>query len=234
MVTTLSRSRASKQTVSDAKSEAGGSATPMPVRLRRQPALMAGGVVAICLGALLAAWAWTATTHTTSVLAARVTIHAGQVITAADLEQVQLGDAAALDPLPASAFGSVVGRRASLDIAAGSLVTATATTTAAFPPAGQSVVGVSLTAAQVPAVGLSPGVDVRVVVTPGQNGAAPSGAPLSTPAQVVDTHTDQTNGNTIVDVLVPYADAGVLAAQAATGNVALVLDSNTAGNQGGS
>jgi hypothetical protein len=36
---------------------------------------------------------------------------------------------------------------------------------------------------------------------------------------------DETTGNTVVNVLVPYADAGVLAARAATGNVALVLDS---------
>ena len=39
-----------------------------PPKLRRRPALAAGAVAAICLGALLAGWAWTATTSTQEVL----------------------------------------------------------------------------------------------------------------------------------------------------------------------
>jgi hypothetical protein len=66
---------------------------------------------------------------------------------------------------------------------------------------------------------------VRIVLTPGQNGAAPAGTPQFSTAEVVDTRTDESTGNTVVDVLVPYADATLLAARAATGDVALVLDS---------
>ncbi|HEY6932720.1 MAG TPA: hypothetical protein VI452_04925, partial [Marmoricola sp.] len=61
--------------------------------------------------------------------------------------------------------------------------------------------------------------------TPGEGGDQPSGSPQFTAAQVVDSRTDAANGQAVVDVLVPYADASVLAARAATGNVALVLDS---------
>ena len=202
-------------------------ATPLvpPPKLRRRPALLAGGIVAICLGAILAAWAWTATTHTQEVLAARTTIARGSVIGAADLQRVRINADPALHPLPASAYEDVVGKRAALDIAAGGLLTAGATTSSALPPAGMSVVGIALTPAQAPALRLQSGDRVRIVVTPGEGGDQPSGAPQFTAARVVDSHVDEAGGQLVVDVLVPYADASVLAARAATGDVALVLDS---------
>jgi hypothetical protein len=198
--------------------------TPPP-KLRRRPALVAGGIAAICVGALLAAWAWTATTHTEEVLAASETIHRGDVITAKDIQRVRISGDPALQPLLASAYDSVIGQRAALDVAAGGLLTAETTTDQALPPDGQSIVGISLTAAQAPALPLKGGDRVRIVVTPGQNGANHAGAPPFSVAEVVDTRSDEATGNTLVDVLVTYADASVLASRAATGNVALVLDS---------
>src|SRR4051794_2641735 len=99
--------------------------TPPP-KLRRRPSLIAGGVAAVCLGALLAAWAWTSTTSTEEDLAARKTIHRGDVIIADDIERVRISGEPTLQPLPASAFDSVVGQRAALDIAAGGLLTSEA------------------------------------------------------------------------------------------------------------
>lgn len=197
---------------------------PPPPKLRRRPALIASAVAAICLGALLGGWVWTSTSHTEEVLAARVTIARGSVITAGDVERVRINTDTALRPLSASQYGAVVGKRAALDIAAGGLITADATTSVALPPAGQSVVGIALTPAQAPALPLQSGDNVRVIVTPNKDGSAPAGAPTFTAAQVVDSHTDDATGTTVVDVLVPYADASVLAEQATTGNVALVLD----------
>jgi hypothetical protein len=196
-----------------------------PLTLRRRPALVAGGVAAICLGVLLAVWAWTSTTHTEEVLAARTTIHRGDVISASNIERVRISSDAALNPLPASAYDSVIGKRAALDVAAGGLLTPDSTAAQALPPKGESVVGISLTPAQLPALALQSGDHVRIVLTPGQNGAAPAGTPQFSTAEVVDTRTDESTGNTVVDVLVPYADATLLAARAATGDVALVLDS---------
>jgi hypothetical protein len=196
-----------------------------PPKLRRRPALVAGALVAICLGAILAAWAWTSTTHTREVLAARATIARGSVISAGDLQRVRINADPALRPLPASAYEDVVGKRAALDIAAGGLLTAEATTASALPPAGMSVVGIALTPAQAPALRLHSGDRVRIVVTPGEGGDQPSGSPQFTAARVVGSRTDAVSGQTVVDVLVPYADASVLAARAATGSVALVLDS---------
>lgn len=198
--------------------------TPPP-KLRRRPALIAGGVATICSGALLAAWAWTATTQTEEVLAARSTIHQGDIITAEDLQQVRISGDPAVKPLPASAYDRVIGQRAALDVAAGSLLTSESTSSAAVPPQGQSVVGISLTAAQVPALPLRGGDRVRIVVTPGLDGTEPDRIPEFSSAEVIDTRIDEVTGNTVVDVLVPHAEASVLAVRTATGNVVLILDS---------
>lgn len=203
-------------------------AAPPPVpppKLRRRPALIAGGIVAICLGAILAAWAWTTTSNTQEVLAARHTIERGAVIQADDIQRVRINADPALKPLPASQYDDVVGQHAALDIAAGGLLTSDATTSSALPPAGMSVVGVALTSAQAPGLALHTGDRVRVVVTPAQGDEAPSGVPVFSEAEVAGARTDEATGQRVVDLLVPHADATVLAARVATGKVALVLDS---------
>jgi hypothetical protein len=201
-----------------------------PVKLRRRPALVVIAVVVTALGCLLGAWAWSATTSTQEVLAATHTIHRGEVIQPVDIQRIRISSDPALTPLPASAYDSVVGHRAALDISAGGLLTTDSTSTAPMPPKGQSVVGISLTPAQVPAIPMHGGDKVRIIVTPGDNGDADAGTPPFTSAVVVDTALDDTTGNTVVNVLVPYPDASVLAARAATGHVALVLDSADSGS----
>lgn len=196
-----------------------------PVKLQRRPALVVIAVAITALGCLLGAWAWGATTSTEEVLAATHTIRRGEVIEAGDVQRIRINGDPALTPLPASAYDSVIGHRAALDISAGGLLTPDSTSTAPMPPKGQSVVGISLTPAQVPAIPMRGGDKVRIIVTPGDSGATAAGAPPFTPAVVVDTALDETTGNTVVNVLVPYVDASVLAARAATGHVALVLDS---------
>ncbi|WP_162251544.1 MULTISPECIES: SAF domain-containing protein [unclassified Nocardioides] len=196
-----------------------------PPKLRKRPALIVAGVAVTAFGCLLGAWAWSATTNTVEVLAARDTIHRGEMITAEDLQRVRINGDPALEPLAASAYDDIVGQRAALDVAAGGLLTAESTTEESLPPQGQSIVGISLTPAQVPALPMHGGDKVRIVLTPGTDGDVSAGSAQFTGAEVVDTSLDETTGNTIVNVLVPYGDAGLLAARAATGNVALILDS---------
>jgi hypothetical protein len=196
-----------------------------PPKLRRRPALVAAAVAAICLGALLGAWAWTTTTNTVEVLAARDTIPRGSVIDAEDLERVRITADPALKPLPAQSYDEIVGQRAALDVAAGSLLTEESTTPDVLPPEGMSVVGVALTPAQAPGVPVQSGDKVRIVVTPGEGADAPAGSPSFSEAEIVGSRFDGVSGLFIIDLLVPHADANVLAARVATGNVALVLDS---------
>lgn len=209
----------------DQKSGPAASQLVPPPKLRRRPALVAGAIAAICLGALLAAWAWTATTNTQEVLAARHSIERGSVIEADDLARVRLSADPALNPVAASEFDHVVGQRAALDIAEGGLLTPSSFSSTVVPAAGDSIVGVALNPAQVPGIDLQNGDHVRVVVTPAQGEGLPAGAPLFNDAEVVGVRLSEETGQTVVDVLVPYADAAVLATRVATGNVAVVLDS---------
>jgi len=196
-----------------------------PPKLRRRPALVAAAIGAICVGALLAGWAWTATTNTQEVLVARHSIERGAVIEADDLARVRLSADPALKPVAGAQFDQVVGQRAAMDIAEGGMLTPGTFTAEVVPGEGQSVVGVALTPAQAPGLGLQYGDKVRVVVTPAQGEELPAGTPLTNDASVVGVHTSDETGQTVIDLLVPKADATVLATRVATGNIALVLDS---------
>ena len=196
-----------------------------PPKLRRRPALIAAAVGAVCIGALLAGWAWTATTNTQEVLVARHSIERGAVIEADDLAKVRLSADPALNPVAASQLDQVVGQHASMDIAEGGMLTPNSFTTEVVPGEGQSVVGLALTPAQAPGLDLQYGDHVRVVVTPAQGEELPAGAPLANDATVVGVHVSDETGQTVVDLLVPKADAAVLATRIATGNIALILDS---------
>jgi hypothetical protein len=196
-----------------------------PPKLRRRPALIAAAIGAVCIGALLAGWAWTATTNTREVLVARHSIERGAVIEADDLARVRLSADPALKPVSASQLEEVVGQRAAMDIAEGGMLTPGSFTSEVVPAEGQSVVGVALTPAQAPGLDLQYGDRVRVVVTPAQGEELPAGTPLSNDATVIGVHISEETGQTVVDLLVPKADAAVLATRIATGNIALVLDS---------
>jgi hypothetical protein len=203
----------------------GGIITPPP-RLRRRPALVAASVAAICLGALLAVWAYAGASTSQDVLAVRTTVHRGELITRDDLMTAQIGVDPALKPLPASAADTVVGKRAAMDLAAGGLVTPEDVISVLVPAKGMSLVGVSLPPALMPAAQLQSGDQVRIVTTPGAQGDLATGtSPTSIQATVVGERGPGDNGQIVVDVSVPYDQAAELAAQSATGKIALVLDS---------
>ena len=202
-------------------------ATPIapPPKLRRRPLLVVASIAAICLGALLAVWAYTASSSAREVVAVRTTVQRGEVIDREDLMVVRISIDPALDPVPASSLESLVGQRAAMDLPAGGLLTADAVTQAVLPGKDLSVVGVSLPPSLLPGEPLQAGDNVRVVATPGQQGDVAEGEQRFIAATVVGVHPNAENGQTVVSVQVPYAAAAELAARAATGKVALVLDS---------
>lgn len=198
-----------------------------PPKLRRRPVLIAASVAAISLGALASMWAYQSTSDAQSVLAVRQTIERGDVITADDLMTVNISVDPALKPLSSDQASSVVGKHAALDMSAGGVVTQDQVTEQALPAKGSSVVGIALTPGMLPANQIRIGDKVRVVVTPGQQGEMPTGQPDSIEAVVVGVAKDETTGNAIVNVQVPNNEGPMLAARAATGKVALVLDSRS-------
>lgn len=199
---------------------------PPPIKLRRRPLLLVASIVAICVGALLGAWAWSVGRSTESVLAVRDSVQRGEVLTAGDIITVEVGVDPSLDPLPSSQIASVVGQRASSDIAAGTLLTRGQLTETVLPGSGMSLVGVALAGGGLPGEPLVSGDRVRVVSAPGQDGQVDVGTPpTEIAATVVSVAALEDTGQNVVTVQVPQSQAAQLAARAATGNVALVLDS---------
>jgi hypothetical protein len=200
------------------------SVTPAP-RLRRRPLLVIASVAAVILGALLGAWTWSSTSNTHDVVALRQTVTRGETITQSDLMTVQVGLDPALKTIPGDRVARLVGQRAAMDMAAGSLVTAADVTKAVVPGKGMSVVGVALPPSLMPGEPLLTGDQVRIVATPGEQGDVGQQLPEAISATVVGLYPNGENGQTVVSLEVPQEQAAELAARAATGKVALVLDS---------
>ena len=106
----------------------------------------------------------------------------------------------------------------------GSLLSRSEVTAAGPPAAGQVLVGVAVPAARMPAGGLTAGDRVLVVTTPAADADPPSGPPDSVAATVVRVGAADLNGVTVVDVTTAAGDGPALAARAATGRIAIVLE----------
>lgn len=198
-------------------------ATPAPPKLKRRPFLVVLAVVFIGLGALLGAYLTTlGDAH--PVVAMRHDVPRGAEIGHEDLIEARINADPALKTIPADQISLVIGKRAKVDLAAGGLVSMDNLTDDNIPAQGQTLVGVALSAAQMPGHSLSSGDRVRVIHTPRAQDDPPERIPDAVHATVIAQRTHQDTGITVVDVSVPSADAANLAALVATGRVGLVLD----------
>ena len=203
---------------------------PSPPKARRRWGLFAAMAALVCLGALGNLWLHQATTNAQQVVAARTTIQRGTVITREQLMSVEIGGDPALRTVPGSQLETLVGKRAAVDVAAGSLLTGGSAAETNVPGQGYSLVGVGVAPAMMPGTTLVAGDRLRIVSTSAQQADTTAAAvPVSVSAIVVSTATgtDTTGqgGQTIITVQVPTGDAVPLAAMTATGKVAVVLDS---------
>jgi len=178
----------------------------------------------VLVGAALGVGVWMLSTSSVEVVAALAPIERGAVITAADLVVTRAAVDASVQTVPAGQLDGLVGKRAASDVAAATLLTPAQVTDALPPGTGESVVGVALTTGQLPAEPLRPGDQVRLVQTPLPQGEV-SATQLTIAAEVQSIAQATDGPATVVDLLVPSARAADVAALAATGRVALVLDS---------
>lgn len=191
-------------------------------KLQRSPLLIVFGLLVLAAGGVFGWFMWVTTSTASEVVAARADVQRGQLITAEDLTTVRVTLDPSLRTVPGANLKSLVGQRAATDLAAGTLISPQQVSDGLLPPQGMSVVAVPVPAGLVPTVPIHAGDTVRLVQTPEPAGSV-TGKPLTITAEVVDvTQGDQ---DTIVNVLVPAASASGLAELAATGRVALVLDS---------
>ena len=199
-------------------------AGPVRPKLRRRPLLIAAALVLVTVGALTAAWLTTVVGHTVPVVAVRDTVHRGDQITRANLMTVNISPDPALKTVAGSDLDSIVGKYAVTDLPAGGILPAEAFAAANALPSGRALVGISLAPAQAPSQLLAAGDHVKIVVTPRSQDDPPTSSPPTIDAIVVSSRSVGDQGQVILDVSVPQAQAPQLAATAATGRVAIVLD----------
>jgi hypothetical protein len=186
--------------------------------------------VALAGAGILASTAvYSATNHREPVLVAQADVPAGALITAADVGTASVSVGAGVQVIPAGQLSQVVGQVAGSALHPGMLLTAAELARQRPPAPGQVLVPLPVRPSALPASGLRPGDRVLVVPTPGaqgQSGSANAAPALSVPVAgvvaAVSTATN-TDGLGVVDILVPYDSGPNLAAQASTGQFALVV-----------
>ncbi|MFD7161201.1 SAF domain-containing protein [Kribbella sp. NPDC059898] len=203
------------------------SSAPAIRRERRLP-LVAGAIALIAVAGIGGGALVVSAGNTHPVVAITTTVTRGDVIQRSDLRVVDVGGGQNLRTVDGDQLNSVVGKRAATDLPAGTLLPQGAATSDLVPHQGRTLVGLQLKPSQLPATTLQTGDTVRLVTLPTDQSGAVSrtgtaGAPIA--ATVVGSQPGPDNQTTRVDVEVPSDVAAGLSVDAATGRVALILDS---------
>ncbi|MFF8188786.1 SAF domain-containing protein [Microbacterium sp. NPDC016588] len=227
MTTTTDRKskRTQKDTETTEQPTARQAAVLRPTQSRRRPVLIALGVALALLGGVGVWWVTTNLTRTVSVMATDTDIARGETITTEDLTTIQLAGGQQVDAITAADAADIVGTTALVDLPAGTLITSANTGDTLPVPEGSSIVGVTLTQAQMPGYQLAAGDNVRIVETPVTQGDPPVETPQSFDATVFTATYVAETQVWVVDLIVPDREAPDIAARAATGRVALIIDS---------
>ena len=199
----------------------------LPVARRdRRPALAALALLLVLVGALGSALVSYRSGSRVEVLVARGDIALGQEITRADLTTARVA-ADGGDTIDAAAIGNFIGTRAASSIPQGTLLNGRMFLAGDVVPAGAQVVGVVVDITRRTTERLSPGDVVQLVYVSGsgdgQNAAASPGDAVVKAARVVDVGNGGGSGLLSVSVLVPDADAGLVADLASGNSLAMTL-----------
>lgn len=206
-----------------------GATTDAPMALpetrsRRRPGVIAIGVALVIVGAL-GSWFYISNArHTEAVFVTSTDITRGEKIEQTDLATIELAASQKTDAIPADQASEILGKTATVDLPAGSLLTPGAFSNRIEVADDQSIVGFTLSGTQMPSTPLSAGDSIRIVETPVAQGDPPAETPKTFPATVFTVNQNLDKGVWVVNVIVPKSDAAALAARAATGRVALILD----------
>lgn len=192
--------------------------------VKRSWGTVTAGVLMIVIGGLIGGLAFIQAGQTESVLAVRDSVAEGQTIDRSNLVSKQV---AGLDhAVPVDQADKLAGQTASIDLPAGHVVTSDAASSAPIPGGGQAVVGIAVTAAQMPGAELEIGDTVRVVEVPaGEDSAAvdDDAATVTEQARVLDvTPPAEGTDKTVVTVVAADGAADQLAAGSAAERLAVV------------
>jgi hypothetical protein len=196
---------------------------------RRRPAIIALAVAMAGAGVLISAAVYQQADHQVPVVTVTAAVPAGAVITSADLGTASVSVGSGIQVIPASQLRQVSGEIAAVALRPSTLLAPADLTTAQPPGAGQELVPAAVKPSILPASGLSPGDQVLILATPGDQGAASAQAstpsltaPVPAVVEAVNDVPDQ-NGLDVVDLLVRSAAGPAVAAQVSTGQFALIV-----------
>ena len=183
----------------------------------------AGAVLFVVVTALGAGYLYMAEGETVEVLVLDRAIAAGQEITEEDLGSAQVSGVA--DAVPIAELNEVLGKRTSIGLVPGQVLTNGALTTNPLPGPTERVVAVRLDAGRVPAT-LESGTVVNVLSVPPAGDAGDPQA-LDDPETLteearVHAVTTAVDGSVVVSLLVAASDADRLAAYSSAGRVTVV------------
>jgi hypothetical protein len=194
---------------------------PRSPKLSRRPFLVVLAAVLVVAGAMAGGLLWASATKAGEVVVVRQDVARGTVVTAQDLGTVRVGVDPSLSTVPASELASLVGKRASADLTAGTLLAAAQVSETVVPGPGESVVGVPISPGLMPVEPLASGDAVRLV----RSGELPSDSTPTDPVTAKVLRVTPGDTQTVVDVIVTADKAVQVAEWAGSGKIALVLDS---------
>ncbi|MDX3763688.1 SAF domain-containing protein [Streptomyces sp. AK02-04a] len=165
--------------------------------------------------------------HRTQVVTVVRDVQVGQVLTEQDLGRASISLDPAVKTVKADDLGSVVGKRAAVELKPGSLLTASQVTKDSLVKAGEQLVPIGLKPEQVPATELVPGQKVQLVHVPAQGETAKASGtpPESIAGRVVKaSKAAPGTGIVVVDVATSANDGPTVASWVSSNTLRLVLD----------
>ncbi|MGW0436480.1 SAF domain-containing protein [Micromonospora sp. NPDC003197] len=198
-------------------------APPRVVRQRRmRPGLLGLAVLLVALGGLGAAFAVTSVRATGSYLAVGRAVPVGTVLAADDLFVVQVAGGQGLAPISAGRVDEVIGKRAAVALAPGTLLTWEQLTDQPLLGTGQQQISLGLKASEVPARQLHPGDKLLLVSRPARDAEGGSTASIRFEATVIDTATPE-NGELVLYLALAERDVPAVVVLAGESRIAVVL-----------
>ncbi|AVT33310.1 flagellar biosynthesis protein FlgA [Plantactinospora sp. BC1] len=197
---------------------------PRIVRQRRmRPGLLGLAVLLIALGGLGSAFAITSVRATGSYLAVARAVPVGTALSADDLVTVQVAGGQGLEPVAADRIAEVVGKRATVTLTPGTLLTMAQLTDKPLLGPGQQQVSVGLRPSEVPAKRLRPGDKVLLFSTAGDDARAAAAPATRFQATVIDMATPASN-SVVLYLALAAKDVPAVVALATSDRIAVVLN----------
>lgn len=200
-----------------------------PASRKRSMPVIAVGLLCCFAGALIFGVLYLGNNKLNSVLTIRRAVPAGAVIEDSDLLVARISSDEAIRPISSTERSSVVGKKATVGLAPGSLLTRGQIGGGTQIPAGSAVIGLALKAGQLPA-NLSVGDSVMLVEAPlpaSAGGTSVQAATIQSASVFEVSSSPDPIGATLISVLVPMTDAAEAAASASAGRMSIVLVGST-------